>query len=248
MRQHLNELKLLRVLMTSSLAMGAAMPAVAVSMKTSDDGGGTHVGGTPPCIIGTVASNPIGSPGPVGSTALRQANNPKPATKGQAQMAKSAAFVPRLKIGYTATWVLKGGAPLVVQFCIKPTIQNIGNVPWTAPFTLQMLDGRMGDDLFNEDPNGQTLGAAIPGTSISHLTHTPQSFISAPVSASIPVGATITIQAPDWCGKTVKWYQRPKLVIVSQGTGMDNSCPVVFGPPNLDGAVESPRRPPIAKE
>lgn len=217
------------------LALMAAAPAMAVSMKTSEDGVGEfgHGSNIKPCGIYTMSA--VGDGSQHDAAFRRQTPERTTLANGQAQQAQPTQPVLRLKIGYSATWVIKGGSPLEVQFCVKPTIQNIGSAPWTLPFVLLMKDMRSQAENPAEDPNGQSQGKAIFNPHVHHL------FQEASVQVPLLGGPPVPIVTQDWCGRSVKWYQRPRLVIVSKGAGMDNSCSVEFGLP-LPGARTGPAR------
>lgn len=205
-----------RMLSVVCLGVMGIAPVAATTMKASDDASGQHK-----LMFGCV-TDPVQST-PKRSSALRT-NEP---------VRQPIARTAQLNIGSSTTWVVEGGDPLMVTYCVAPAVQSTGNTPWTLAVELKLVDIRTVDHP-NEDPNASQVFTPKPATGpLQSSTHQKANF--PPVQVQLPVipgpwVAVPVVPTNGWC-KTVAWYQRPDLQIQATGRGVSAYCPVQFTSP-----------------
>lgn len=199
-------------LTAACLAVACAVPAMATSMKASDD----NAGGRLILRCGTAAVQDA-------AKAIDESRDDKPRKLMQA----------RLVVGSSTTWVVEGGEPMMVTYCVAPAVQNSGNTPWTQTVDLKLVDTRQ-VDYVNEDPNAKNIFTPKPKTGkLIPSQHEQAKFPLVPVPLPVIPGPWVgvpVVPANSWC-KTVPWYKRPDLQIQATGPGAGIYCPVQFSSP-----------------
>lgn len=201
------------VAFAACMGLALAAPALAQSMKTSNDNA---------ALKQILRCDTAVQVAPGGGQTQRNVGPIKPTLTAKAQ----------LSIGSSTTWVVEGGDPLMVTYCVAPAVQNTGNAPWTQPLRLKLVDQRT-VDYVNEDPFAQDILTPKPNTGeLKGIPHAPAVFPLVQVPVPVVPGPWVAVPVPanGWC-RTVAWYQRPDLRIQVSQQGAAVSCPVQFSSP-----------------